>query len=760
MRKINAIIASLTLAGLGQVVPQDSIAAVECADRVCEVVFENTDSVQSFNVPDGLAELEFEVYGAQGGSGGGLGGYVSGVLTDLPETITVMVGGAGNTGDRVAGGFNGGGVAGGAVGSPGSGGGASDLRFGNNLQDRVVVAGGGGGRGGPLGGYGASGGGEVAADGSSGQGVGGEGGSQSNGGAGGRTNSSGGIDGMNGQLGIGGDGGYDSGGYAGGAGGGGYYGGGGGGADTDSCCTDAGGGGGGSSYANSTYASSVSFEPGSRQGDGLVVLRYQKPVEITEFSYQQLTPVSALVTLSFDEEIASVNLADFSITGCEVASLTSEGERHLLSLDECNSSPTVEIESGTMGENQNLPTTNQILELQLDQVAPALQLTAPGSTSESSFEVEIVTDESGIFDFQNISIPDCDFVSVADGPIAILTLSDCPEGEILITLPQSFLSDEIGNETLATPSEITVLIDQTAPSLSFQETSFAQTEQPDQEIISTTPVVFEEVSATFEQFVFQGDEACRVSAGESEQGITLITQGCPSGEVSWTMPAQSMQDSVGNQGPLEAVVARFSIPEIEINEPQPEPEQTPSPEQNPDPEPVTDSEPTPVPETTPAPETTQPTPQIDPVPVIIPEPSPEPETETELEPEPETEPETSEESEEQIFTDSELPPEPLIAEESEGNSGSEDQGLGDQEQDETSGAEVTEVPRDPAPEVVENRPPPETLAIGGEQNNQASVGSDQEPVNPWAIAIAALLVLGLLVAVLVLTKNNRPRAID
>ena len=772
MRKINAIIASLTLAGLGQVVYQDSIASPICEEGVCEVVFENTDSPQSFSVPPGLAELEFEVYGAQGGSGGGLGGYVSGVLTDLPETITVMVGGAGLTGDRVAGGFNGGGVAGGGVGSPGSGGGASDIRFGNNLIDRVVVAGGGGGRGGPLGGYGGDGGGEVATSGSSGQGVGGAGGSQTVGGAGGSTNSSGGIDGASGELGLGGAGGYDKSGYGGGAGGGGYYGGGGGGADTDSCCTDAGGGGGGSSFADSTYASSLSFQAGTRRDGGLVVLRYQKPAEITEFSYQQLTPASASVTLSFDSEVASVDLSDFVITGCEVASLDSEAESHLLSLDGCNSNPTVEIASGTMGENQNLPATNQSLSLQLDQVAPAFQLHAPEATAESSFEVEIETDETGIFDFQNIVVADCDFVSAVEGTVATLSFSECLEGENLITLPIDLLTDEIGNQSLTTPREISVLIDQTAPGLSFEETSFEETEQPNAEIISTTPVVFGEVPATFEQFIFDGHESCIVSSEETEQGMLLTTQGCSAGEASWTMPAESMQDSVGNQGPQESIVAQFMIPEITVVEAEPEPAPEPTPEEtvepNPEPEPVPDPEPTPVPESTeestsvptPVPDTTEPTPEVNPVPVITPEPEPETETEPEPEPEPETGQEPSQGSEDEIIVESESTPEPVIETQAEEEIEVENQSLTEQDQEITAEAKGQESNQDSIPSVVDDRLPPETLAVSEAGNNQAAAEGDQESIHPWAIAIAGLLVLALLIAVLVLTKNNRPRAID
>ena len=104
---------------------------------------------------------KLEVWGAQGGSGdnnngkvkeGGKGGYSRGVIYLSKETVLyIYPGGQGNKGrdsDTVPhqGGFNGGGASYGSNGGRGSGGGASDIRVGNDsLYARVIVAGGGSG---------------------------------------------------------------------------------------------------------------------------------------------------------------------------------------------------------------------------------------------------------------------------------------------------------------------------------------------------------------------------------------------------------------------------------------------------------------------------------------------------------------------------------------------------------------------------------------------------------------------------------------
>ena len=125
--------------------------------------FNYTGEMQTFVVPAGVTEVQFDVKGAEGGDaigttvgwGGtstinadaGNGGRVTGLLPVTPgETLYLFVGGEGVL---LSGGYNGGGDADFCSGTEviaSGGGGASDIRQGGtSLADRTVVAGGGGG---------------------------------------------------------------------------------------------------------------------------------------------------------------------------------------------------------------------------------------------------------------------------------------------------------------------------------------------------------------------------------------------------------------------------------------------------------------------------------------------------------------------------------------------------------------------------------------------------------------------------------------
>ena len=124
-------------------------------DFEVDKTFSMTGAVQNITLNKGTFKLE--AWGAEGGYGytnattyaGGKGGYSYGTLTLTAETnLYVYVGGQGNSGTSTSsikeGGFNGGGAS--AYYRAGSGGGASDIRIGqDSLYARVIVAGGGGG---------------------------------------------------------------------------------------------------------------------------------------------------------------------------------------------------------------------------------------------------------------------------------------------------------------------------------------------------------------------------------------------------------------------------------------------------------------------------------------------------------------------------------------------------------------------------------------------------------------------------------------
>lgn len=223
--------------------------------------FSYTGAVQTKTLKAGV--YKFEVWGAQGGNAtyngytgtGGKGGYSVGTLVvDTDTQLYIMVGGQGtfNSGSSAAttGGFNGGGTGYNYSTSytAAGGGGASDIRIGqNSLYARVIVAGGGGGSGvySSTAGTGGYGGGTSGGTGSvvySGYGV-GTGGTQTSAGT---CNGSGSYNGSA-SFGIGASKTSGSGGYNGAGGGGGWYGGGCGGA-----VSNCGGGGSGYVYNAST----------------------------------------------------------------------------------------------------------------------------------------------------------------------------------------------------------------------------------------------------------------------------------------------------------------------------------------------------------------------------------------------------------------------------------------------------------------------------------------------------------------------------
>lgn len=226
--------------------------------------FAYTGAEQTWEVPAGITEVTIEAWGADGGAGGRRG-YATGKLAVTPgETLRIYVGGVGAAG---VGGYNGGGDSDPTV---YGGGGASDVRQGGaTLADRVLVAGGGGGRGNSGADAGGGSNGATGADGS-GTFFGG-GGTQVAGGAGGGSGS---PSGDSGALGVGGAGG-GFGNTDGGGGGGGYYGGGGGGSNSFS--QGGGGGGGGSCYIGGVTDGSMSGDSGASAGDdGVVTITYNE----------------------------------------------------------------------------------------------------------------------------------------------------------------------------------------------------------------------------------------------------------------------------------------------------------------------------------------------------------------------------------------------------------------------------------------------------------------------------------------------------
>jgi hypothetical protein len=247
--------------------------------------FDYTGDVQTFTVPSGCNKLIIDCVGAKGGDSdtgaakGGVGGRVQcDMVVSGGQILYIYVGGAGIFGQNTYNSSWSGGYNGGAEGyqTVGSGGGATDIRIGGNtLNDRKLVAGGGGGAGTmwvysefPL--NGGSGGGLIGGDGThfnSAYGYSsGKGGTQS---AGGNPSSNSGSTpekrGVKGEFGIGGK-------YG---GGGGYYGGGGG-AYYGARSSDAAAGG--SSYTDPDLCTNVVHTQGYSEatGNGWIIITTAK----------------------------------------------------------------------------------------------------------------------------------------------------------------------------------------------------------------------------------------------------------------------------------------------------------------------------------------------------------------------------------------------------------------------------------------------------------------------------------------------------
>lgn len=225
-----------------------------------EYEFNYTGGMQQVTVPAGIYTLE--VWGAQGGAGGGLGGYSKGTVT-LTSATTLYIGVGGQGGSNY-GGFNGGGSGreggGGATHIATASGALSGLS--GNTASILLVAGGGGATGPAAGGAG-GGANQAGTAGTDRCGTPGQGGTLTSGGSGGSNH---GYAGSFGQGGSAGGCSYSSNGSAGG--GGGYYGGGGGGHDCPRYNDyDDSGAGGGSGYAKNTLTD-VTGLTGNRSGNG------------------------------------------------------------------------------------------------------------------------------------------------------------------------------------------------------------------------------------------------------------------------------------------------------------------------------------------------------------------------------------------------------------------------------------------------------------------------------------------------------------
>ena len=242
---------------------------------------------QTWTVPLGVTSATFDVLGAGGSSGGGLGGEAKATIAVTSgETLRIEVGcagGAPNLANGGAGGYNGGGSGGnGSILGAGGGGGASDVRRGTTV---LIDAGGGGAAGFGGGAGGGAGGGGVALSTNGGDATGACNTAPNTCATGGRSGDNGGGHGVGGNPGpgnggdgtalTGGGGGFGSS-EPGGGGGGGLLGGGGGGG-TGSVTGGSGAGGGGGSGLCPAPCITSSDTAVAAGTDGSITISFEVP---------------------------------------------------------------------------------------------------------------------------------------------------------------------------------------------------------------------------------------------------------------------------------------------------------------------------------------------------------------------------------------------------------------------------------------------------------------------------------------------------
>ena len=536
-----------------------------CVDGTCYVTFDYSGDYYYWVPPTGINSLHFDVYGAQGGRLGGKGGAVSGDMQNLTAGLYIYVGGAGGSGNTVAGGFNGGGVSGSGHADAGSGGGASDIRLSTSVADRIVVAGGGGGTGGWIGGAGAPGGLTIAAAGSKGStaGTAGGGGTQLAGGSAGLGVTTG--NGTAGQLLTGGNGGNGSV-AGGGGGGGGFFGGGGGGSDSVSGGSDGAGGGGGSSFATMALTANITHQAGVRSGAGAVVLRYTYAPTVNAFQWISRNDYnnSYLYRLAFDQYVYDLTPDDLQLTGtaspgCVVSNIYGDGYAFQFELYGCSNgvlnvglraNSVYGATAGPSGFVAAQPVT-------IDTQNPGFKIISPASPTASEFVKFTITGDEAFIPadpsaFQVLGAG-CQIVNwpMVNANSMEVWLSGCQSGStVSIQIAARSIRDLQGNLGPNSPvGSPTVYVDREAPSVSTMASDGSTADMISYRIEFNEPVT--NVAPSSFGVVGSGCVISKLDGGGSQYLLWLT--GCAEAPVL-TLKAKTATDFAGNVGPLNDVV--------------------------------------------------------------------------------------------------------------------------------------------------------------------------------------------------------------
>lgn len=153
------------------------------------------------------------------------------------------------------------------------------------------------------------------------------------------------------------------------------------------------------------------------------------------------------------------------------------------------------------------------------------------------------------------------------GATAQIELVDCPTGLVTLTLKAS----SMGLDTKGPKSDLKfeTVIDATEPTASFSEIQI----EGSGPFTYTTILRFSEiVEFDVDRLRFASNTSCNTSIIPISGGLRLRAN-CDHAELSWTLPARSLQDNAGHLGPYRDVRVSVSNPEPAA----PPPTQTPAP---------------------------------------------------------------------------------------------------------------------------------------------------------------------------------------
>jgi len=567
-----ATISSALVASPAQAVSVNPTAT--CSNGSCTMTFEYTGDYYQWAIPANVRTMWFEVYGAQGGRAGGLGGKISGQFSTIPTTLFVYVGGQGKTGSGLTGGFNGGGLSGTGHGDEGSGGGASDLRSSTLASDRLVVAGGGGGTGGWVGGSGGSGGSTIASAGSAGQGGPGGGATQVAGGTGGAGYlASNGAAGTSATGGAGGNGSM----AGGGGGGGGYFGGGGGGGDAIPSGLDGGGGGGGSSFASIANTSTISHSQAVRAGNGQVVITYNFAPSLSTFAPASniSNATSAVFTAAFSQSIQGLEATDFSFSGtasgCTINSITGAGASYSITVGNCSDGTVLlnlaadSVFGATTGPIA-LATSST---LTFDRKKPVFTITPPATPNNSATLAFSVTADETVTGISassfTVSGTSCTIGTVS-GSAATYTvnITGCSAtSTAALTLKANAAIDPAANAgPTAAITSSSVTVDRVVPAVSsIVKGASSRNDLIVYELTMSESVVGMDSAGA--DWVVAGS-GCKITklTGSGVSYSLWVTDCADGSKASISLKANSLADSAGNLGPA----TNAASPEVQIDD--------------------------------------------------------------------------------------------------------------------------------------------------------------------------------------------------